>query len=216
LISLKWSMSNVASAIGPPSRLARGVLVEPAPVEQAGQRVGPGLVGESRHQQFVAALEHEHDERHTAHRDHHVQPASRVGVAGGQLEQRDRVPDGHARDDAQSAAATEEERGPEHGQGVEHGGVSWTRSGREGVGDEGHAERAEQRQRRAGNFALCPHSPPPNREQHEEQHEHHDHGKDRERRVAGQEALDRAVQARDAVDRGGRVGHDPAAGAYAF
>jgi MFS superfamily sulfate permease-like transporter len=67
-----------------------------------------------------------------------------------QTQQGDRLAGCDARDDRHCAAEPEEDRGPQDRQGVEDCPVTRPRGRRQGVGDQGNPDRAEQRERPAG------------------------------------------------------------------
>jgi hypothetical protein len=200
LISLKWSMSNVASAIGLLSRPAwassrDACSLNPRPIEQAGQRVGTRFAAQPLEQKLAPALEDGSDDCDRGGRHHHVDPASGVGARSGQEQQGDGLPDRDARDYRDGAAEPEEDRRPQDRQRIKDRPVARPRRRRQCVGDQGDADRAEQGQRPAR-------EPRTDCQQRDEQNKDDDHREQREFGIARQEALDRAIERSGTVHRG--------------
>jgi hypothetical protein len=171
-------------------------------LEQAGERVGPGFVGQLREQQVVAVYEREDHDGDDRDGDHHVHPAAGIAARCRQQQQRGGVRDADARDDRDRAAPPEEEGGPEDGPHVQHGAVTGAGGGGQRVGDQRDTDRPEQRERRAR-------QPRPEEDEQHGDRDGAEHGGDGEAGIAREEALDRAVERRPAVHRGGRVSHQP-------
>ena len=125
-------------------QLARGVLIEPAAVEQAGERVGARLAAQSLEQNLAPVLEHVRDNGDRGGGHHHVDPAAGVGAGGGQQQQRDRFARADTGDDRDRAGPPEEDRRPQHRQRVEDGAIAGARGRGQRVRDQGHTERSDQ------------------------------------------------------------------------
>ena len=177
-------------------------LLEPAAVQQAGERVGAGL-GDERRDEAVDALgqraDHRADDRH---RRDDVDPAVEVPHAGRHRDQRDPVDDADPGDDEDRPAAPVEVRHPQDGPHVHHGPVRPSARAVQRVGDHHRAERPEQ----AEDVARQARAEDGGERRDDERDEP---GKQRRGRPARDQFLDEADEHRAGVDAGGAAGDRP-------